>query len=90
MDLLDYLTVASYVALNVDIVLQILQIYKTKSSKDLSIAGLVIRFLAILIITIKFISVGDTPLIAGQILIAVTFTVYFVLAVMYSKISKKR
>lgn len=89
MDLLNILTIISYIALNVDIVLQILQIKKTKSSKDLSIPGLIIRFLAILIITIKFVSVGDGPLIAGQIIIAITFTIYFALAVMYSKNDEK-
>lgn len=83
MNLLDILTLLSYIALNVDIILQIRRIYETKSSHDLSLLGLVIRYIAILIILIKFISLEDLPLIIGQGLITVTFTVYFVFAAMY-------
>ncbi|HJO89630.1 MAG: hypothetical protein QGH85_00530 [Candidatus Pacebacteria bacterium] len=83
MNLLDSLTLISYIALNVDILFQIRQIYKTKSSKDLSLIGLTIRYAAILIILIKFISLSDFPLIAGQGLIAFTFTTYFIFALYY-------
>ena len=83
MSLLDAATLFSYIALNVDIVLQILQIYKTKSSNDLSLLGMTIRYIAIIIILIKFISLSDTPLILGQGLIVCTFTMYFMLAAFY-------
>lgn len=83
MNLLDWLTLLSYIALNVDITLQIRRIYTTKSSKDLSLAGMFVRYVAILIILIKFISISDIPLIIGQGLIALTFTTYFTLAVVY-------
>ncbi len=83
MSTLDWLTLASYIALNVDIVLQIKRIYRTKSSKDLSLAGMLIRYVAILVILIKFMSLSDLPLIVGQGIIAFTFTVYFVLAALY-------
>lgn len=83
MTLLDLLTLLSYIALNVDILLQIKRIYHTKSSRDLSLFGLSIRYAAILIILIKFISLSDLPLIIGQGLIALTFTTYFALAVYY-------
>ena len=83
MTLLDLLTLLSYIALNVDILLQIKQIYHTRSSHDLSLLGLSIRYAAILIILIKFISIRDLPLIIGQGLIALTFTTYFALAVYY-------
>lgn len=83
MDLLDWLTLFSYIALNVDIIFQIRRIHATKSSKDLSLLGMAIRYIAIVIILIKFVSISDLPLIIGQGLIAVTFTAYFVLAFMY-------
>ena len=89
MNLLDILTVLSYVALNIDILLQISRIYKTKSSKDLSLLGMSIRYLAILIVLIKFVSLSDVSLIIGQALITLTFTVYFVLAVVYFRRRKK-
>jgi uncharacterized protein with PQ loop repeat len=80
---LDLLTLLSYMALNVDILLQIKRIYRTKSSHDLSLAGMSIRYAAILIILIKFISISDVPLIIGQGLIVLTFTTYFTLSLYY-------
>ena len=90
MNLLDFLTIISYIALNVDILFQIKQIYKTKSSKDLSLIGLTVRYVAILVILIKFISISDTPLIIGQGFIVATFTTYFILAGYYFINHEKR
>lgn len=81
--LLDIATLFSYVALNVDILLQIKRIYTTKSSRDLSLFGMSVRYAAILIILIKFLSLSDLSLIIGQGLIMLTFTTYFTLAVYY-------
>lgn len=83
MALLDLLTLLSYIALNVDIVFQIHRIYHTKSSRDLSLFGMSVRYAAILIILFKFISLSDAPLILGQGLIVITFTTYFALALYY-------
>jgi hypothetical protein len=83
MTLLDLLTLLSYIALNVDILFQIKRIYRTKSSRDLSLTGMSIRYAAILIILIKFISISDVSLILGQGLIVLTFTTYFALALHY-------
>ena len=80
---LDLLTLLSYVALNVDILFQVKHIYRTKSSHDLSLVGMSIRYAAILIILIKFVSISDVPLIVGQGLIVFTFTAYFTLALYY-------
>lgn len=89
MNILDLLTLLSYVALNIDIVLQIRRIYQTKSSHDLSLFGLTIRYVAILVILIKFVSLSDVSLVIGQGLITVTFTAYFALAVLYFLRRKK-
>jgi len=83
MSLLDLLTLLSYIALNVDILFQIRRIYYTKSSRDLSLFGMSVRYAAILIILFKFISLSDKPLIVGQGLIVLTFTTYFALAIYY-------
>ena len=90
MNLLNFFTIISYIALNVDILFQVRQIYKTKSSKDLSLIGLTIRYIAILIILIKFISLSDIPLIIGQGLMVLTFTIYFIFAVYYFIHSKRK
>jgi uncharacterized protein with PQ loop repeat len=90
MSTLDTLTFISYVALNIDVVLQIRRVYKTKSSRDLSLLGMTIRYAAIVIILIKFISLKDESLILGQGLIAITFSIYFVLAVLYFRYRKKK
>lgn len=83
MSTLDFLTLASYVALNVDILFQIARLRATRSSRDVSLAGLSIRYLAVLIILVKFVSLSDLPLVLGQGLIALTLTFYFLLAITY-------
>src|SRR3989344_7789513 len=90
MNALDLLTLFSYIALNVDIIFQIKQLRATKSSRDLSLIGLSIRYGAILIILVKFVSLSDLPLVVGQGLIAITFTTYFILAIYYSLHGKLR
>ena len=85
MTILDLLTLLSYIALNVDILFQIKRIYETKSSRDLSIVGMSIRYAAILIILIKFMRISDMPLMIGQGLIVLTFTTYLILALYYRR-----
>jgi uncharacterized protein with PQ loop repeat len=88
--LLDLLTLLSYIALNVDILLQIKRIWQTKSSRDLSLLGMGIQYAAILIVLIKFIDISDLPLIIGQGLITLTFTTYLAVAVYYFAIATRR
>jgi uncharacterized protein with PQ loop repeat len=83
MSSLDLLTYIATFALTIDVLLQIKHIYHTKSSRDISIIGLCIRFFAIIVLLFKFISLNDFPLVMGQLLIAVTFTAYFALAGVY-------
>ncbi len=90
MNTLDTFTILSYIGLNADIIFQIRRIYKTKSSRDISLIGLSIRYLAIIIILIKFISLSDVPLIIGQSLILLTFTTYFTLTFLYFLKRKKQ
>lgn len=85
MDFLDIITFASYVALTIDIVFQIKNVRRTKSSKDVSLAGITIRYVAILIILYKFMTLADWPLVLGQGLLTIVFTLYLILAFYYHR-----
>lgn len=85
MELLDIITFASYVALTTDVLFQIYRVYTYKSSHDISIVGLGIRYVAIIIILYKFFTLGEMPLILGQLLLTLTFTLYLGLVVLYYK-----
>jgi len=88
-NLLDVFTFLAYVALSADIFFQIGRIYHTKSSHDLSLTGLLIRYAAILVILYKFVRLDDMPLIVGQVLLTTTFTVYLTLAFFYFAFRKR-
>lgn len=89
MDALSILTLLSCFALCVDVILQVRRIHQTKSSNDLSLVGMAIRYFAVIVILIKFISLKDMVLIVGQSAIVATFTVYFILATLYSRQGKR-
>lgn len=90
MNLLDFLTLLSFIGLNIDVLLQAHKIRQVKSAEDIAMSGLIVRWLAILIILYKLICVGDIALILGQALLAVTFTSYMVLVFSYVPKAKKR
>ncbi len=85
MAFLDIITFASYIALTADVLFQIRCVYRHKSSHDVSITGLGIRYVAILIILYKFWTLGELPLILGQLLLTLTFTLYLFLVILYYK-----
>ncbi len=88
MDFIDLLTLISYAALNVDLIFQIRRLKKTHSSEDISITGLVVRYLAILVILYKFIRLGDVALTIGQLLILLTVSVYFYFVLRYRGVKR--
>jgi uncharacterized protein with PQ loop repeat len=90
MNLLDFLTLLSFIGLNIDVILQAHKVRQVKSSEDISIAGLMVRFVAIFVILYKLICVGDMALIFGQALLALTFTSYMFLVFSYLPKAKKR
>ena len=90
MNLLDFLTLLSFVGLNIDVLLQARKIREIKSSEEISILGLMVRFVAIFVILYKLICIGDVALIVGQALLAITFTSYMVLVFSYLPKHKKR
>lgn len=89
MNLLDFLTLLSFIGLNVDVILQARKIREIKSSEEISIPGLMVRFVAIFVILYKLICVGDMALIFGQALLALTFTSYMFLVFSYLPKAKK-
>lgn len=90
MNLLDILTILSYFGLTTDILLQAHRIRTTKSSEDVSVVGLSVRFFAIFFILYKLLLVGDIALIVGQSMIAITFTSYLFFVISYMPKAKKR
>ncbi len=85
MDILDIITFVSYLALTADIVFQIRHLRHTHSSRDISLTGLTIRYVAILIIFYKFYTLAEWPLVLGQGLLAVVFTLYIFLSMCYHR-----
>lgn len=53
MHYLDFATLFSLLALNLDIALQNRRVYFRKSSKDISVTGLLIRYIAIFVLLIN-------------------------------------
>lgn len=90
MDFLNFLTLLSYVALNVDILLQLRRIHLVNDVRDISLAGALIRYVAIWIILYKLICVGDVYLIIGQALITIIFTGYLLVLLAYRKKPTKK
>ncbi len=89
MNLLDFLTLMSFIGLNIDVLLQAHKIRQVKSSEDISVSGLMVRFVAIFVILYKLLCIGDMALILGQGLLAITFTSYMILVFSYLPKGKK-
>lgn len=85
MEVLSLATFISYIALNIDIFLQNLRVWRRKSSTDVSSIGLSIRLMAIIIILLKFISLSDWALIAGQSLILINCSLYLLLVIHFRR-----
>lgn len=85
MDTLDIITLLSFIALTADIMFQIRNIYSTHSSNDISLIGISIRYVAIMVIFYKFYTLTEWPLMIGQGMLAIVFTLYLVLAFHYHR-----
>ena len=80
---INYITLIAFIALTLDLIFQISHVIKKKSSKDVSIAGCVVRIFAISILELKFILVNDSWLIVGQSIFGIVFLAYFALVLFY-------
>lgn len=87
MHFVDLAALFSLLALNVDIALQNRRVFLRRSSRDISIIGLLVRYAAIFVLLIKYVTLDDTILIAGQAIIALNVTLYVVLVHKYRNAS---
>jgi len=83
--IVNYATLVVFVLFLFDNLVQIRHIWKRKSSKDVSLRGASMRFVAALILLIKYSTINDIYLIIGQSLFSITFATYFILLVKYRK-----
>ena len=82
---INYITVIAFIALTLDIIFQISQVIRVKSSRDISIGGCSVRLIAISILGIKFILVNDPWLVIGQGVFGIIFLTYFTLVLLYRR-----
>lgn len=82
---IDIVVSLSFIFLNIDILLQNVKVYKRRSSQDIALPGTLIRYLAILIILYKYLTIKDSALIAGQLFILLNVSVYILLILKYRK-----
>ena len=89
MTTIDYLTLAAYAALNIDVIAQTVHIFRRKSSLDISIYGVILRFVAITIIWLKLNQLGDISVLIGHSFVLITFTAY-IIAIIYFRIKPNK
>ena len=82
--LLDAVTLLAYVALALDLLLEIRKVKAQKHSADISFVGIAIRTSAATIILVKFFVLNDYVLLAGQVTLVALLVVYLALIYSYS------
>ena len=83
--LVDYGTLIAYVAFSTDLVVQIVRVYRRKSSQDISWRGTAMRLTGSSVILLKFISLREPYLVIGQILFTITVATYLAVIIRYRK-----
>ncbi len=68
-----------------DLVFQIRRLLTTRSSRDVSARGVAVRLAAALLFFVKYLAVGDMPLILGGTIYIVLVATYTVLAYRFRK-----
>ena len=89
MELINLLVVVSFVALNLDVLLQNYRLYQIRESVDISLSGVALRLFAVIILAIKFNLLGEDALFVGQSILGVNVSIYLVLVTRY-RYKKKR
>ena len=82
-ELINYLTLAAFAAISMDLILQIRKVWMRRHSADISLTGECTRLVALLIMQVKFRFVGDPFLIYGQLSTVTLVTIYIVLIMKY-------
>jgi hypothetical protein len=88
-ELINLLVIVSFVALNLDVLLQNYRLYQIRESVDISLSGVALRLFAVIVLATKFYLLDEGALFAGQSILAVNVAVYLVLVTRY-RYKKKR
>ena len=89
MELINLLVIVSFVALNLDVLLQNYRLYQINESVDISLYGVALRLFAVIVLATKFYLLDERALFVGQLILAGNVTVYLVLVTRYRN-KKKR
>lgn len=89
MDVINILVVVSFVALNLDVLLQNYRLFEIRESVDISLSGVALRLLAVVILAAKFYMLDEGALFIGQTVLGLNVAVYLVLVTRY-RYKKKR
>lgn len=89
MELINLLVVVSFVALNLDVLLQNYRLYQIRESVDISLSGVALRLFAVIILATKFYVLNENALFIGQSILSVNVSIYLILVTRY-RYKKKR
>lgn len=81
--IVNYATLLAFAAFTGDILMQIRQVWRQKSSYDISIIGITVRVLGGLILLTKYVLLDDAYLMVGQTLFTATISGYLLLLAYY-------
>lgn len=81
--LINYATLLAFIAFSVDLLYQIRNLIRKKSSKSVSLLGLTARTIGTFVLLIKYINLSDVYLISGQVFFMVLVIIYLWLAYKY-------
>lgn len=83
--ILDYAVLLAFSSFIVESLFQIRHTLKRKSSADISITGVTIRFLAGIIFVVKYLVIKDLFLLIGQVVFSSVFLVLLILVIIYRR-----
>lgn len=83
MGAIDTLIIFSFIALNLDVLLQNIRVYKMHDSADVSRTGVILRLFAVSVLSFKFYMLDERLLFFGQSLLTVNVLVYLLLVIRY-------
>jgi len=88
-DTVNTLVIISYIALNLDVLLQNYRVLAMRDSVDISLTGVLMRLFAVAVLAMKFQILDEWALFVGQSILAVNVAIYLLLVTRY-RYKKKR
>ncbi len=82
-EIVNTLVIISYIALNLDVLLQNYRVYQIRESVDISLTGVVLRLFAVAVLAFKFHLLSEWALYIGQTILAINVGVYLLLVTRY-------